>query len=395
MKPSRDVGEGWSRRAVVRALGVGVVCAPMLGVLSACQRALPGNGGGGGGGDASAVTVYCSLDRDIVEPVLAAAGKALSVRVDAVYDTEATKTTGLALRLRSEVARPRADLWLSSEAINTATLAAEGVLDPIRAEGEAMGAVLSRWPAAHRAPMWVQLALRARVLVHNSKAVERSGVVPTGSLLDFVDERLKGRAAIADPRFGTTRGQLALLHRVLSPDGFDVFVRALKMNGVQISPGNAAVVRAVARGEAHAGITDIDDLRAAEREGWPVVESVAGDASVRVEMMERARAGALKALSAADVRAIDEASCISTPTTLAFVRSSPNPRGAEKLAAWLLDTNLETALSVPSWGAVAVDPKVRVPDGSGSTAAKTLEPDWSALKDHINPALTAWQQIMG
>lgn len=332
----------------------------------------------------------------MIEPVLAAAGKALSVRVDAVYDTEATKTTGLALRLRSEAARPRADLWLSSEAINTATLAAEGIFEPLRAEGEAMGAVLSRWPMGHRAAMWVQLALRARVLVHNPKAVERSGIVPTGSLLDFVDERLKGRVAIADPRFGTTRGQLALLHQVLSPEGFGVFVRALKMNEVQIAPGNAAVVRAVARGEAHAGITDIDDLRAAEREGWPVVESVASDAGVRANAMERARAGALKGLSPADVRAIDEASRISTPTTLAFVRSSPNPRGAEKLAAWLLDTNLETALSVPVWGAVAVDPKVSAIGGSvGSKASTSREVDWSALKDHITPALTAWQAIMG
>lgn len=384
---------------MLRAVALGVVSLPLAGAMSACRR-VSSTGAPAGG---SSVTVYCSLDRDIIEPVLAEAGRALSMTVDAVYDTEATKTTGLALRLQSEAARPRADLWLSSEAINTASLAAQGIFDPLPVEGETTRSILARWPAPQRTPTWVQLALRARVLVHNPRALASPGVAPPGSLLDFTHPRLKGRVAIADPRFGTTRGQLALLHQAMSPEGFTAYLRALKANNVQIVAGNAAVVRAVARGEAHAGITDIDDLRAAEREGWPVVESMLSDATAHAAE-DQAPAGVMRELNATDLRALVDASRISTPTTLAFVRSSPNPRGAQKLAAWLLDTKLETALAVPTWGAVPVDPKVSTPIAAGTppsttipaaASPSTINPDWSTLKDHIAPALQSWQQIMG
>lgn len=393
MNPPRPRPADWSRRETLRTLALGVVAAPLTGLLGACRRTA-NTSTSSADADRSTVTVYCSLDRDIIEPVLTAAGSALSLNIEAVYDTEATKTTGLALRLRSEAARPRADLWLSSEAINTASLAAEGTFDPLPTDSEPISPILARWPAAHRTPTWVQLALRARVLVHNPNALQRSAARPPRSLLDFADPQLKGRIAIADPRFGTTRGQLALLHSTLSREGFELFLRALKSNEAQIVPGNAAVVRAVARGEAHAGITDIDDLRAAERERWPVVESPPADASTTAPVdAPRPNLAALQALSDSDARALAAATRISTPTTLAFVRSSPNPRNAIKLAAWLLDTKLETALAVPTWGALSVDPKLR--PSTETTAAPAPNPDWSTLKDHIAPALQIWQQIMG
>jgi ABC-type Fe3+ transport system substrate-binding protein len=391
MNPPRPRPADWSRREALRTFALGVVAAPLTGLLGACRRT---SSTSAADADRSTVTVYCSLDRDIIEPVLKAAAAALTLNVEAVYDTEATKTTGLALRLRSEAARPRADLWLSSEAINTASLAAEATFDPLPSDSDPISPILARWPAAHRTPTWVQLALRARVLVHNPKALERSAARPPRSLLDFADPQLKGRVAIADPRFGTTRGQLALLHSTLSREGFELFLRALKSSEAQIVPGNAAVVRAVARGEAHAGITDIDDLRAAEREGWPVVESPPADASTTAPIVPpRPNLAALQALSDPDARALADASRISTPTTLAFVRASPNPQAASRLAAWLLDTHLETALAVPVWGAVSVDPKLR--PTSTPITDPALNPDWSTLKDHIAPALQVWQQIMG
>ncbi|MBL0871491.1 MAG: ABC transporter substrate-binding protein [Phycisphaerales bacterium] len=383
MKHDRTVGQRLSRREVLRLFAAASLLTTPALLAAACSRATSAAA-------TSTVTVYCSLDRDIIEPVLKAAGTALTLTIEAVYDTEATKTTGLALRLRSEAARPRADLWLSSEAINTANLAAEGLLDPLPDQTTPLSTILSRWPKAHRTPTWVQLALRARVIVHNPKALDRTNARPPESLLDFAHPRFKGRAAIADPRFGTTRGHLALLHQTLSAEGFRIYLQALKANELQIVPGNAAVVRAVARGEAHLGITDIDDLRAAERESWPVVESPATSTATN----NPASTPELPTLDPRDRAAIIAATRINTPTTLAFVRSAPNPAGAQRLAAWLLEKNLETALAVPQWGAQPVDPLVEQP-ARPSPAKPTPEPDWSTLKDHITPALNLWQQIMG
>ncbi len=53
------------------------------------------------------VTVYVSTDRVFSEPVLREYEKQSGVTVNAVYDTEETKSTGLANRLLAEKARPR------------------------------------------------------------------------------------------------------------------------------------------------------------------------------------------------------------------------------------------------------------------------------------------------
>src|ERR687898_2284785 len=63
------------------------------------------------------VTVYVSTDRVFSEPVLREYEKRSGVRVNTVYDTEETKSTGLANRLIAEQARPQADVFWSNEPI--------------------------------------------------------------------------------------------------------------------------------------------------------------------------------------------------------------------------------------------------------------------------------------
>lgn len=57
------------------------------------------------------VTVYVSTDRVFSEPVLRAYETRSGVTLNAVYDTEETKSTGLANRLLAEKARPQADVF--------------------------------------------------------------------------------------------------------------------------------------------------------------------------------------------------------------------------------------------------------------------------------------------
>lgn len=56
------------------------------------------------------MTVYVSTDRVFSEPILREYEKVSGVKVNAVYDTEETKSTGLANRLLAEKARPQADV---------------------------------------------------------------------------------------------------------------------------------------------------------------------------------------------------------------------------------------------------------------------------------------------
>jgi hypothetical protein len=70
-------------------------------VLSACDRK-PGANSGGSRAPDQEVTVYVSTDRVFSEPILKAFEEKTGIRVSAVYDTEETKSTGLANRLLAE-----------------------------------------------------------------------------------------------------------------------------------------------------------------------------------------------------------------------------------------------------------------------------------------------------
>ena len=72
------------------------------------------------------VTVYASADESVARPVFERFERETGIRVDAKFDTEATKTTGLANLLRAEKDRPRADVFWSNEQAANVALAAEG-----------------------------------------------------------------------------------------------------------------------------------------------------------------------------------------------------------------------------------------------------------------------------
>jgi iron(III) transport system substrate-binding protein len=65
------------------------------------------------------VTAYVSADRPFSEPILQEYERSSGVRVSVVYDTEETKSTGLANRLLAEKERPQADVFWSNEPVRT------------------------------------------------------------------------------------------------------------------------------------------------------------------------------------------------------------------------------------------------------------------------------------
>ena len=228
---------------------------------------------------ARTVTVYVSTDRVFSEPVLRAYEQHSGVRVDAVYDTEETKSTGLANRLLAEQARPQADVFWSNEPVRTLVLKARGVLASYRS------------PSAHGIPaglvdpdgFWTGFSARIRVIAYNTRLVKPADVPQ--SVFDLEDRRWKGQVAIADPRFGSTSFHVAALYAIAGDEKMDDFFRRLKDNGVRIVPGNSVVRDLVARGDVKVGLTDTDDVNVAIEDGQPIAMVLPDKAGFGVPVM--------------------------------------------------------------------------------------------------------------
>lgn len=341
------------RRAFLGALA-GAGCAAGSGLagalwLGAAPRAWAGSGLGQVGpardpdkpaGDAEAavgeVVLYTSIDSDIVRGLIEPFEWAQRAKVLVVGDTEATKTTGLVQRVISERARPRADVFWSSEVLGMLRLGREGLLEPGVFVGPRRGSVGS-WPwspVRGAQGQWAGMALRPRVIGYALGRVPAPAGAFAGGLGALPGAAPRGRVGLADPRFGTTRGHLAWLLAAWGDERFGAWLDELKANGARVYPGNAAALRAVHHGQVDAVLTDADDVYAGLREGWAVGWH-----------------GGTAALSAAGV--------VATPSTVGAIRGGPNARGAAWLAAYLGSAGVERLMARTHWRTIPTRREVR------------------------------------
>lgn len=223
-----------------------------------------GNEAAGGNESARHVTAYVSADRPFSEPIMQEYERQSGVRVNVVYDTEETKSTGLANRLLAEKARPQADVFWSNEPVRTLVLKSRGALQPYRSPS-AQGI-----PAALVDPegYWTGFSARIRVIAYNTKLVKPDEA--PRSVFDLADPKWRAQVAIADPRFGSTSFHVAALYAVAGDEKMDDFFRRLKANDVRIVDGNSVVRDMVARGEVKVGLTDTDDVNVAIEDHQPI-----------------------------------------------------------------------------------------------------------------------------
>jgi iron(III) transport system substrate-binding protein len=252
------------------------------------------------------VTIYVSTDRVFSEPVLREYENRTGVRVNPVYDTEETKSTGLANRLIAEQGRPQADVFWSNEPVRTLVLKSRGVLAPYRspsAEGI---------PPALMDPedYWTGFSARIRVIAYNTKTVALKDAPQ--SIFDLADPKWKGQVAMADPRFGSTSFHVAALYALAGDDKMDDFFRRLKANGVRIVNGNSVVRDLVARGEVKTGLTDTDDVNVAIENGQPVGMVLPDKEGLGVPVM---------------------------PNMVSLIAGAPHPEEARKLIDYLLSAD--------------------------------------------------------
>ena len=195
-------------------------------MLAACGKQ-PGENHGGA---ANEVTIYVSTSRVFSEPILRAYEQKTGVKVNAVFDTEETKSTGLANKLLAEKNNPQADVFWSNEPVRTLVLKGRGVLAPYKSPSA--GGIPDTFKDTDG--YWTGFSARSRVIVYNTNLVKTEDAPK--SIYDLTDPKWKGQVAIADPRFGSTSFHVAALYAELGDDKADEFFRNLKANGVKIVP---------------------------------------------------------------------------------------------------------------------------------------------------------------
>jgi iron(III) transport system substrate-binding protein len=210
------------------------------------------------------VVLYCSVDQEIAEPIIAEFEKQTGIDVLPRFDTEASKTVGLVQRIRAEAASPIADVFWSNEIFHTIRLARESLLATYISD------TTKDWPERYADPngRWYGFALRARVIAYNTARI--SAAEAPKCLEDVLDSKWKGRIVMAAPEFGTTGGDVASWFAHYDSARAVEILKQLKANEIRLVDGNSTAVRMVATGQADICFTDTDDVYAAQRNGWPV-----------------------------------------------------------------------------------------------------------------------------
>jgi iron(III) transport system substrate-binding protein len=275
--------------------------------------------GGCTGEDRPSVVVYTSVDQHYAEQVLKRFEAETGIRAHAVYDVEASKTTGLVTRLIAEKDRPRADVFWNGEFAQTLLLKERGVLAVYHSPQT------ERVPAAYRDPdgQWTGTGGRARVIIVNTERVPADQ--QPSSVTDLLSERWPASSVgLGLPLFGTTATHATALYQYWGRDTAHSFFQQVKARGVRILDGNAMVRDQVAAGELAWGYTDTDDACGALARGAPV----------RIVVPDQAP-GAPGTLI--------------IPNTVAMVAGATNPEAAHRLIDYLLSAQTATALVHAGW----------------------------------------------
>jgi iron(III) transport system substrate-binding protein len=252
------------------------------------------------------LTVYCAHDAVFAEAILRDFEKQTGIGVAVKFDTEATKSLGLAEQIIREAAHPRCDVFWNNELLGTLDLAERGLLAPHKGEG------WQRIPAQFRDAdgRWTGFAARLRVII------QRDGAPQWNERLLFDGDL--SRFAMAKPLYGTTLTHYTVLWHEWGAARLQQWHADARRRGLREVPGNAQSKDTVAAGVCDAAFTDTDDFFEAKDEGKPVT---------------------MRAIT------LESGQTICIPNTVAIVRNAPHLEDARKLADFLLSAKTELALA--------------------------------------------------
>ena len=310
----------------------------------------------------SEVVIYVSHDQDYSQPILENFEKETGITVKAVYDTEASKTVGLTNRLIAEKNNPQADVFWNNEVTRTIQLKKEGVLDQYKPKNYDKLASVYRDKEGY----WTGFAARARVLVVNTKQVDKKNI--PDSLEDLTNKNFTGKVTIADPRFGTTGSHMAALYTVWGKEKFENFFRQLKKNGIDIASSNGQTRDKVVEGSKWIGFTDTDD---------------ANDAIINKKPISAVYPDQQK----------DSIGTLVIPNTVMLIKGANNAENAKKLIDYLVSENAESKLAYAKSAQMPLLPKVDRPQNI--PAVETIKPiaaDWEKIYENLKPVMEFFEK---
>ena len=318
-------------------------------LVVACQRS------------GSEVVVYTSEDQVFSEPILKDFEKTSGIKVRAVYDTEETKSTGVALRIVAERDHPQADVFWANEPLRPVMLHQQGLLQAYQSPNA------SDIPGRYRDPdgYWTGFSARARVIIYNTTLVKPEDA-PT-SVMDLANPRWKGKAGLANPLFGTTTTQLAALFALWGDAATVRFLDGVKLNGVKLVTSNGEAKDLVVSGELAWAFTDTDDASEALEQRKPVAVVYPDQQGMGTLVM---------------------------PNTVALVKGAPHPDPAKKLIDYLLSREVEEKLAKSTAAQMPLHPNVAVPPNVKPVSAiKDMAVPFPTLGkaiDDVLPSLKRW-----
>ncbi len=274
-------------------------------------------------GGQAVVVLYTSVDEPVVRPLLERFTKRTGIVVRLQTDAEKNKSVGLARRVEAERDDPRADVWWGNEVFHTINLANGGLLEPY--DPPTAGDVPPLFKPAGN--LWTGNGLRARVIAVNTPQTGVQPLIPKRSITDLTSPKLKGKIAMAHPSAGTTSGHVAALYVLWGPEKARQYLHDLKANGVALLGGNSVVAEMVGNGTYWAGLTDNDDVYAAQQ----------NDGQVNAVLPDQDGLGTL-----------------TVPTTVALVRGAKHPADARRLIDFLCSQEVEEELIARKFAAYTV-----------------------------------------
>ncbi len=278
-----------------------------------------------------AVVVYVSEDQVFSEPILKDFERETGIAVKSVFDTEESKSTGVMNRLIAEKNNALADVYWANEPVRADALKQRAVSTPYDS------ASAQDIPDQFKDPdhYWTGFSARARVLLVNA-----GSTIKPESVTAYTSPPAKGRAAIANPLFGTTTAYVAALFTIWGDEHARTFMNDMKTNAVKVTTSNGESADFVAAGQADFSLVDSDDAVNRKKQGKPV-EIVYPD-------QEPNGLGVLI-----------------LPNAVALIKGGPHPENGKKLIDYLLSKSTERKLAfadcaqIPLHAGVDTPPEVR------------------------------------
>ncbi len=307
------------------------------------------------------VVVYTSTDQVFSEPVLRAFQEKTGIKVEMVFDTEETKSTGLLNRLIAEKDHPRCDVFWSNDPLRVEILKQKGLLTPYKSPQAA------HIPARFKDPdgYWTGFSGRIRVILVNTNLLKPEEF-PRG-IEDMLARRFYGAFAMANPLFGTTSFHVAALFVKWGDAKARAFLEGIKKNGLKLASSNGEVARWVALGKVKFGLVDNDDAFSMIEEGAPVKMVIPDQDGLGTLFM---------------------------PNAVALIKGAPHPETGKKLIDFLLSPEAEEMLAKATCRQIPLNPNVPPPSELPPLhKIRLMEVDYAKVAqkmEEILPYLREW-----